>query len=67
MSRPVLTALSPAYQQGTRLDDLIEPSLEAFERELAVDGDAVQALRRLSEEEAFTAKLRVSRRAFRWA
>ena len=52
VSRPVLTALSPGYQQGTRLDDLIEQALEAFERELAVDGDAVHALRRLSELDA---------------
>jgi len=52
VSRPVLTALSPGYQQGTRLDDLIEQALEAFGRELAVDGNAVQALRRLSEVDA---------------
>jgi superfamily I DNA/RNA helicase len=52
VSQPVLTALSPGYQQGTRLNDLIEQALEAFERELAVDGDAVQALRRLSELDA---------------
>jgi superfamily I DNA/RNA helicase len=49
VSRPVLTALSPGYQQGTRLNDLIEQAFEAFERELAVDYDAIQALRRLSE------------------
>jgi superfamily I DNA/RNA helicase len=49
LSRPVIIAFSPSYQQGTRLDDLIEQALEAFERELAVDGDPVQALRRLSE------------------
>jgi superfamily I DNA/RNA helicase len=52
VSRPVLTALSPAYQQGTRLDDLIEQALQAFDRELAVDADATQALRRLSEADA---------------
>lgn len=52
VSRPVLTALSTGYQQGTRLDDLIEQALGAFDRELAVDGDAVQALRRLSEVDA---------------
>lgn len=52
LSRPVLTALSPGYQQGTRLDDLIKEAIAAFERELAVDGDAVQALRRLSEVDA---------------
>jgi hypothetical protein len=37
MSRPVLTALSPGYQQGTRLDDLVEQALEAFNRELTPD------------------------------
>ncbi len=52
VSRPVLTALSPAYQQGTRLDDLIEQALGAFDRELAIDGDVIQALRRLSEKDA---------------
>ena len=52
VSRPVLTALSTGYQQGTRLDDLIEQALGAFDRELAFDGDAVQALRRLSEVDA---------------
>jgi superfamily I DNA/RNA helicase len=52
VSQPVLTALSPGYRQGARLDDLIEQALEAFERELAVDGDAIQALRRLSELDA---------------
>lgn len=52
VTRPVLTALSPGYQQGAWLDDLIEQALAAFERELAVDEDPVQALRRLSEEDA---------------
>ncbi|WP_407111241.1 UvrD-helicase domain-containing protein [Streptomyces sp. DSM 116494] len=52
VSRPVLTALSAGYQQGTRLDDLIEQALDAFDRELAIDGDAVRALRRLSEVDA---------------
>lgn len=36
VSRPVLNALSPGYQQGTRLDELIEGALDAFGRELAV-------------------------------
>ncbi|MGW0631775.1 UvrD-helicase domain-containing protein [Streptomyces sp. NPDC002758] len=52
VSQPALTALSTGYQQGTRLNDLIERALDAFDRELAVDGDAVQALRRLSEVDA---------------
>jgi superfamily I DNA/RNA helicase len=49
VSRPVLISLSPAYQQGSRLDDLIEDALEAFGGELAVDGDEVDALKRLSD------------------
>lgn len=52
VSQPVLTALSPGYQQGTRLDDVIEGVLEAFSRELTVDGKPVHALRRLSEVDA---------------
>ncbi|MFD6265516.1 UvrD-helicase domain-containing protein, partial [Micromonospora chalcea] len=52
VSRPVLTALSPGYQQGKRLDDLIEQALDAFSRELAIDGEVIQALRRLSEVDA---------------
>jgi superfamily I DNA/RNA helicase len=52
ISRPALTALSPAYQQGSRLDDVIEEALIAFGNELAVDGDAVEALKRLSELDA---------------
>ncbi len=52
VSRPVLNALSPGYQQGTRLDEVIEGALDALGRELAVDGDPVEALRRLSELDA---------------
>lgn len=52
VSRPVLNALSPAYQQGSRLDDVIEDALEAMGKELAVDGDPVEALKRLSELDA---------------
>ncbi|GAA1614253.1 UvrD-helicase domain-containing protein [Catellatospora bangladeshensis] len=52
VSRPVLTALSPGYQQGRRLDDLIEQTFGAFSRELSVDGDPAQALQRLSETDA---------------
>lgn len=52
VSWPVLTALSTGYQQGTRLKDLIEQALDAFDGELAVDGNPVQALRRLSEADA---------------
>ncbi len=52
VSRPVLTSMSTGYQQGTRLDDVIENALDAFSRELALDGDPVQVLRRLSEADA---------------
>ena len=52
VSRPVLNALSPAYQQGSRLDSVIEDALEAIGKELAVDGDPVEALKRLSDLDA---------------
>lgn len=52
VSRPVLNALSPAYQQGTRVDEVIESAMDAFGKELAVDGDPVEALKRLSELDA---------------
>ena len=52
VSRPVLNALSPAYQQGSRLDDVIEDALAAFGKALVVDGDPVEALKRLSELDA---------------
>jgi superfamily I DNA/RNA helicase len=52
VSLPVLTALSASYQEGDRLDDLIAQATDAFARELAVDGDAVAAMRRLSDADA---------------
>ena len=52
VSRPVLAALSPAYQQGDRLDDVIEQTYKAIETELAVDSDPVGALERLSDDDA---------------
>jgi superfamily I DNA/RNA helicase len=52
VSRPVLNALSPAYQQGSRLDAVIEDALAAFGKALIVDGDPVEALKRLSELDA---------------
>ncbi|WP_382306975.1 UvrD-helicase domain-containing protein [Herbiconiux sp. UC225_62] len=52
VTRPALSALSPAYQQGFRLDDMIAKALGSFERELDVDGDPLGALDRLSEEDA---------------
>lgn len=52
VSRPVLVALSPSYQQGSRLSDVIEEALGAFEEALSIDGDAAAALKRLSETDA---------------
>jgi superfamily I DNA/RNA helicase len=52
MSRPVLAALSPAYQQGSRLDDVLYEALGAFEKELFIDGSPTGALKRLSEIDA---------------
>lgn len=52
VTRPALSALSPAYQQGSRLDDMIRKALGSFQRELEVDGDPIGALDRLSEEDA---------------
>ncbi|MGY5106628.1 UvrD-helicase domain-containing protein [Streptomyces sp. 900105245] len=52
VSRPVLNALSPGYQQGNRLNDVIQQVLDAFSGELALDGDPVRALQRLSEADA---------------
>lgn len=52
VTRPSLNALSPSYQQGTRLNDVIEEAAGAFKRELAIDGDPITALDRLSEEDA---------------
>src|SRR5262249_16208080 len=52
VSRPVLNALSPAYQQGSWLDDVIGDALAAFGKALVLDGDPVEALKRLSELDA---------------
>ncbi|MBB4932763.1 superfamily I DNA/RNA helicase [Lipingzhangella halophila] len=52
MSRAVLSILSLSYEQGSRLDDVIEDALDAFGTELAVDGDPIRALKRLSELDA---------------
>ncbi|MGV0430780.1 UvrD-helicase domain-containing protein [Corynebacterium tuberculostearicum] len=49
---PTLVALSPSYQQGQRLDEVISQALYLFEQELSNCGDAVLALKRLSGEEA---------------
>lgn len=52
VTRPALSALSPSYQQGSRLNDVVKEAAKAFRRELAVDGDPIAALDRLSEEDA---------------
>lgn len=52
ISRPTLVTLSPSYQQGQRLDEVIDQALDAFEQELSNCGDAVLALKRLSGKEA---------------
>ncbi|RZT64383.1 superfamily I DNA/RNA helicase [Microcella alkaliphila] len=52
VTRPSLNALSPSYQQGTRLNDVMIEAAGAFKRELAIDGDPIAALDRLSEEDA---------------
>lgn len=52
ISRPVLVALSPGYQQGGRLAEVVKRAIEAFGKELVVDGDAIAALKRLSELDA---------------
>jgi superfamily I DNA/RNA helicase len=52
VSRSTVTALSADYRQGTRLNDLIKQALDAFGQELAIDGDPIQACRRLSELDA---------------
>lgn len=52
ITRPVLHALSPEYQRGKRLDQLVEQTVEAFQEELDKDGDPLAALMRLSEDDA---------------
>lgn len=52
VTQPVLHALSPAYQQGNRLNQVIKETLKAFTDELEKDGDPIAALKRMSEEEA---------------
>lgn len=52
ITMPVLHALSPGYQRGRRLDQIIEQTVDAFQEELDEDGDPVAALMRLSEEDA---------------
>ncbi|MGW4489015.1 UvrD-helicase domain-containing protein [Amycolatopsis sp. NPDC004368] len=52
LSRPVLVALSPAYQQGSRLSDVLADALKAFRKELAIAESPSDALKRLSESDA---------------
>ncbi|WP_159878991.1 3'-5' exonuclease [Plantibacter sp. T3] len=52
VTRPALNALSPSYQQGSRLKDVMKEPAGGFKRELAVDGESVAALDRLSAEDA---------------
>jgi superfamily I DNA/RNA helicase len=52
VTRAALNALSPSYQQGRRLDDVLKQAFAAFKRELEIDGDPVAALNRLSEADA---------------
>lgn len=52
VSRATLHALSPAYQQGARLDEVIEQAFAAFSAQLALDKEPVQAMKRLSELDA---------------
>jgi superfamily I DNA/RNA helicase len=52
VTRPVLHALSPEYQRGRRLDQIIEQTVDAFQEELDKDGDPLAALLRLSEDDA---------------
>ena len=50
--RSNLAALSPSYQQGQRLDEVIHQALDAFEQEVSNCGDATLALKRLAGKEA---------------
>lgn len=52
VTRPSLMSLSPSYQQGNRLNDVIKKATDAFKRELDIDGQPVPALIRLSEEDS---------------
>jgi superfamily I DNA/RNA helicase len=49
---PTLTSLSPEYQRGPRLDQILNEVVDAFVEELSQDGDPIAALMRLSEEDA---------------
>jgi superfamily I DNA/RNA helicase len=50
VGREVVAALSPDYERGSRLDDLIADTLKSYGDQLAVDRDPVAALGRMSED-----------------
>ncbi|MFC7580075.1 UvrD-helicase domain-containing protein [Schaalia naturae] len=52
VTKPVMCALSPEYQHGKHLNQLIKQTFDVFCRELDKDGDPIAALVRLSEDEA---------------
>lgn len=52
VTRPVLLALSPTYAQGSRLDDLIQQTLDSFEQALIATSDPAVAVRSLSDIDA---------------
>jgi superfamily I DNA/RNA helicase len=51
VSRSALVALSPSYQQGSRLDDVLAQAFEAFEEALTVEEEPTAAIKRLSDTE----------------
>ncbi|MCI1636767.1 MAG: ATP-dependent helicase [Bifidobacterium crudilactis] len=52
LTKPVMCALSPEYQHGKRLNQLIKQAFDVFRQELDKDGDPIAALTRLSKDEA---------------
>ncbi|MDR7292808.1 ATP-dependent helicase [Pseudoglutamicibacter albus] len=52
VSRSAVNALSPSYQQGDHLDEVLKKVLGAYERELKITKDPIAALARLSEADA---------------
>ncbi|GAA1134222.1 ATP-dependent helicase [Citricoccus alkalitolerans] len=52
VSRPVLVALSPGYQHGAHLADVIDKARGSFEKMISLDGDALSAVKRLSGTDA---------------
>ena len=52
LTMSTLAALSPEYQRGSRIAQIIEETLDAFGAELSQDRDPIAALARLSAENA---------------